>query len=669
LESELGEYDEETGALEEQYQTVASDIRAKRSEWYTEINDEAEQLAAINQDKQTITTVLNDLSGEIEQKCREVKNADNTTVLEETRLNLDQIGPLGGENESINGIGPINAKLENMGLEKILAGEIENQFESVKRARRLEMEHGGGIFGANKAEEFVTAANNANEDDWFRINEKRNNTSVEDEFNASFNSNKLDLADEVESSEEEATEAIASAFIQTFTDDGATFVRHEHDSEYGVEVPAGNSPQTVRESLESGLKASTETDANDLLKDVMPVSGIEPGTPSTNPLDSDAADGGQNRGTMLQIVDAYLKPIATEYEEAKERRDQLTDGEDAPGLISRMKTLRGLAEGEDVVSAPDDDQRQISVDLPDPDDRRRESLYGSDFVETYEGIYTFDLDDSFKYENEDNPYVRPMDTQPTDLAGDPDDISDTDIVDNRETDIEQEFRRETSDLIENDKRAPYELSLFGNAEKVDNPAYKQHRIRQVYLSRAFEENDNIGQMYDQVYEQYSDRLQMPLENNPDMYNAETHPYGWTDDVTMVTFVGGIFLDNISLVSEARGYREMYQETYEASEFPGSHHTIGLGAMWDRWSVLGEWVTDAWEEATPDSDADFGGFVRRTKLFDPTNQKFIEEVKYRNETDGESAVDLFLDALTADAYENTVDIGEAEETPEEGTYEF
>lgn len=80
-------------------------------------------------------------------------------------------------------------------------------------------------------------------------------------------------------------------------------------------------------------------------------------------------------------------------------------------------------------------------------------------------------------------------------------------------------------------------------------------------------------------------------------------------------------------------------------------------------MLSDWVTDAWEEANPESDADFGGFVYRDEVDDPNDKSFIDEIKYRNETDGESAADLFLDALTADAYENTVEIEKQQTTDE------
>ena len=648
-ENDLADCDRELDALEAQYKDVASDIRTNRNEWYNAISDDAERLAAINRDKQTLNTVLKDLSREIAKKCRKVDTA-GSAELDRITLNLDQIGPLGDEDENINGIAPINAKLEKIGLDRIPVDEIENAFESVKRARRLEIEHGGGIFPEDNAEEFVTAANNANADGWFTINPNNSDTSVEDEFSCAFNGDELDLTEEIEAAEEDAIDAIADAFVDTFTADGTAFVSYEPDSDDGVAVPEGSSPITVKESLNSGLRATTKTDENELLNDVMPVSDIDPSDPSSDPLPEQASERSENRAAMLQLVDAYLQPIREEYENTATRRDELTDDEDRPGLISRLKVLRGLAEGEDAVE----------VDLPDPDDRQRSGVYGADFVDKYEGIYGFDLDDSFKYENEDNPYVVPMKTKPTDLAGDPDDISDTDIVENRAEEIETELRRETAKLKDNSKRAPYRVALRGNAERTGDTEYKQMRIRQVYLSRGYEEKQGIGKKYDRVYAEYNDREDMPIDSNPDMYNADLYPYGWGDDLTMVTFVGGVFLDNIDLVSEANGYRDMYRETHSASEFPGSHHTIGLGAMWDRWGTLGEWVTEDWEERFPDSDADFGGYVHRDRLYDPSNKQFIEEIRYRNQADDESPTELFLDAMAADAYENTVPVEEAEE---------
>jgi hypothetical protein len=638
---ELDRCEEVAAVLETQYETIVRELRERGAEWRYEVKADAVRLAAINREWEVVADTLDDLSRRIEQRCRELNSVRDVDELERIELDLDQIGPLGPEN--LYGITPVNEKLGRMGLSRVPAIEIEEGFESAKRARELEMAHGRGLlFPSDNADEFAVAVQQASEDGWFSINPSASTTSIEDEFVCSFNAEKLRRDDEVESSESDAIESVGAAFVEAFTDDG-TFVEGNPESEHGVHVPDGQPPQTVRATLESALAASTATDADALLGGVLPVDDVDPSEPSARPLSGQRPNG----DAMEQLVDAYLRPIGRAYETATERAAELTGDGDSPGLLARLKTLRALTVGEHAVA----DDGHGSIELPEGTPGRDDPPSGVEFAQTYDGIYEFDFDDPFE---RDDPYVRPMWTAPDDLAGDPEHIGDTDLLENCRDEVEQEFRRETSDLIENDKRAPYELSLFGNAEKVDNPAYKQHRIRQVYLSRGLEEQYRVGKQYDDVYDEYRN-AGLPLANNPELYDAETHPHGWADDVTMVTFVGGLFLDNINLVSEPGGYRDAYEETRKVSEFPGSHHTIGLGAMWDRWSVLGEWVTDAWEEVNPDSDADFGGFVSRDEVYDPTDQSFVDEVQYRNETDGESAVDQFLDALTADAYENTVEV--------------
>lgn len=652
LNKDLDDYGEEVNALKDEYKTIARDIKSRRGQWFNKISEEAEKLAAINRDSTTVTAALSDLTDSIDRACSKVNNADGGEI-DGIELDLDGIGPLGSEDENINGIAPINTKLKKMGIDSIPSDEIQTRFECVKDARKLEINHGGWI-GSDNSEEFIDAAQEASKDGWFSINGDRDTTDIEDEFECSFDNSKLEVEDQITKEESKAVNAITTAFVEVFAEDHNTFKSYDIESKHAVKVPSGSSPQMARKSLESGLQASTKEDANDLLNDVIPVTDIDPDEPSAEPL-SEKEEENANNAAMMAIVEAYLEPIGSAYENANERYEALTDGENSMGIISQLKTLRALAEGSEKVDDPPR-ERAVSVSIFTPDeDWQITSMNGTTFVENYDGIYGFDLDDSFKYESDQNPFVVPMETKPADLAGDPEDISDTDILKNRSDEIEAEFRRETAKLIRDNERAPYEVSIRGNAKKSNDThtAYKQHRIRQVYLSRGLDENSAIGEKYEEVYNEYVNQ-NMPLENS-DIYNADTYPYGWGDDITMVTFVGGLFLDNISLVSEPNGYRDNYQATYDKAGFPGSHHTIGLGAMWDRWSVLGNWVTDAWEEANPESDADFGGFVYRDEVYDPKDQSFVEEIKYRNEADGMSATDLFLDALTADAYENTVEI--------------
>lgn len=658
-ERELTRHEDVLTALGKQYETVAAEIERMRAAWYDSVQKEAELLAAINRNEQAIPDAVYDLSDRIERACYEVNRAETEAELNRIELNLDQTSPLGNQDKSFDGIVPLNEMLDTMELEPIPVDEVKGGFKSIKRARQLELTHGGILPWRDNSEEFETAVREAEESSWFSINPGEPDVSIEDRFVCSFRSEKFDLSVEIDVVREDVIDAIAETFAAVFTEDGETFVSYEAESEHWIDIPQGGSPRTVQATLTSALAASSETDPDDILHDVMPVSEIDLSDPSQEPLSGWSPNG----DALKLIVDAYLQPIIQQYEAAKERYDVLVDDKHAPGLVSRMKTLRAIAEGTERVDAPDPSY-PVSVGVPNLADRDFNSMSGYEFAEKYEGIYGFDLDDLFKYEGNQNPYVVPMVTDLADFAGDPADIAETQILEKRSDDIEKWFHRKTSDLIWSDKRAPYELSIRGNATKTATTDYKQHRIRQVYLSRAFEGMYKIGKQYDEVYGEYDNILSLEGE----MYDAETHPHGWTDDVTMVTFVGGIFLDNISLVSEPGGYRDAYQNSYDQVGSPGSHHTIGLGAMWDRWSLLGEWVTDAWEEANPDTDADFGGFVYRNEVYDPSNNSFVEEIKYRNKTDDESAADLFLDALTANAYESTVGIGK-EQTNDESDSQF
>lgn len=657
LRKEVSELTERQSDLEELWAEVARDIRSKRNTWYDKVSDDASRLAAVNKNRQTLQQALDDLSKEIEQKCREINSAGKAE-LERISLDLSRIGPLGSESDEINGIAPINSKLEEIGIDKIPARTIEDGFEQVKRARRLEIEHGSGLLSPNNEEEFANAVERATKDGWFKINSNRRQISVEDEFKCEFDS-PLQVSDDIDQAEEEAIDAIADAFTEAFTDQGQdSFPKYsiEPSGGYGkLTVPQGSSVITVRESLETGLRASTKTELKELLDDVMPVGDINPEEPSTDVFDSDSTTNSGNRGAMLQLVDAYLHPIGEEIKTVSGRISRLTDSEDEDGLITRLEKLRGLAEGHDVVS----------VELPKANRGDKPSeTYGKDYSENYGGIYDFDLENTFQYEGNENPYVVPMKTDPSDLANDPNDIGDTTIVEDGSDEIERKFRQQILDLIESSNKAPFSLNLRGTAQKTGDTAYTDLRIRQVYLSRGYDSLlREIDTKYDQVYNEIEKVL--PLSKSNDIYDGDQYPFGWTDDVSMVTFVGGIFLDNIELVHGMDGYKEMYEETYGESSFPGSHHTIGLGAMWDRWSAMGEWVSEEWERENLDSDADFGGYVYRSELHDPDDQDFIEEINYLSSSEDESAKDLFLDALAADAYENTVPL-ESDEGAETGS---
>lgn len=135
------------------------------------------------------------------------------------------------------------------------------------------------------------------------------------------------------------------------------------------------------------------------------------------------------------------------------------------------------------------------------------------------------------------------------------------------------------------------------------------------------------------------------------YDADVCAQGAQGEATIVTFLGGVFLDALTSVREQGGYYDYYREFAHDADFSGAHHTIGLGANWDRWPTLGEWVADAAE--VNEFEDPVGGYVRRKELT-PLSAEFVEEVNDRHADPHASAAELFLEILHGGPYESTID---------------
>ena len=651
LKEERTDLRDQESELQSFYQSVVDDIRIRRDNWYDGATEHAETLAAIKSHQTEVDAALTDLGAKIDSRAQAVAEAKTTGEVDGITLRLQTVGPLGTGDTQIDGIAPINSRLENMGVSTVPVDEIESKFERLKEAKKLELEHGnGGLLGStNNAEPFIEKVDTVQEGGWFAVNKDNDGINVEHNFSAAFDTDKLDVDGDVDDARGDAIDGIVDAFGAAFVENG-TFDSFEFEAERSelASVPQGISPRTVKQNLRSSLEASEQTDSDGLLDDVLPVSSI----PATLDDDGTADDGrsSSHDASSMTLKDAYLRPIRQEYERVEERLSRIDGDDDAKtGLVDRLEMLKGLAEGPE----------SVDVELPTTNamDRRSES-YGKDFAKNYEEIYEFDVDDEIDYRSGKNPYVSYKETEPEQMVGDPDHIGETDIAENPE--VENTFQNASRDLLLNEYgKAPFNnLQLMGTGEKSE-AGYKNLRVRQVYMSRGYGAQEGIGKKYDDVFEMFSgDNGVAQVGTDSDVYKAESYPYGWDDDITKVTFIGGIFLDNISLLTQSGGYQDKYEESYAEHTFIGSHHTIGLGGAWGRWPTLGDWVSDDAEEQG--IEGDYGGYVYRAENRD-VDEEFIEEIKYAHKTDGESAKQLFLDMLGADAYESTVQInGESDE---------
>lgn len=549
---------------------------------------------------------------------------------------------------TIEGVRPLNDKLEGMGVETVPMSEIQSGFSFVKDAKRNKLNHGGGIpviGNGDRSEEFSTNLTSARENGWFEINPTSPDPNVEETFSCRFKSDKLRRESEVETTRDRLIRGVVEDFETAFSEDGH-FVTYtfEYSTNMGgsdtktISLPQGLDGESLKTTVQKALRNTGETEPAAVLDDTLPMSAVDTTDPKADLGDIDSS-------TTRTLADAYLRPIASEYVDVEDRVRKLTGGESNQpvGLVDRFQLLRGLSTGS--VDRDDLDLYQANPY------KQNEETYGQSFAWSYDGLYTVDLD----YEGIDrgdtrnHPYLRQEEADVEDMAGSPDDIGDTDILEKNEERIVRYLANSVTDLFNDEHgRAPIStLDPVSKGEQV-KPNYDQIRICPVYMSRALDDEHNLNEKYEAVKDRFADGIELV---NEDMYNPESHNTGDRDEITMVTFIGGLFLDNIDLVTKRGGYKDTYERS-AASNFIGAHHTIGLGGMWNRWGTMNEWVT---EEGRP-FPGDYGAYVYRdtTRKVD---EEFMSEIMIADEDRETDTRDIFLDMLTADAYESTVDVNE------------
>lgn len=624
--------------IEEFWNTVSESLREARNQWYQNSSDPAKRLTAINEDQDTALAALSELQSTIQDRVDAIDRAEQVVEVTQMTFNLNTMGPFDVDDdgeEQVSGVGPLNAMLEDMGVDQIPVNEIESRFEDLKQAKQLQLEHGDGFFGPDNTEDFPPAAVDAQRDGWFSINKSADTLDVTDEFEANFNSEKLDREGDIQNNRQEAIDEILDSFEQQFTESGS-FRTFEDES---VQVPESITSQQVKRELRMGLEDSTKTRYNDLLDDVM---NVEPIESSTEPREiEDVSDMGS---AMELIYEGYLEPIYDHYnDQIISRLENIGAEGEKTGVINRLEKVRGLAEG----------PRDVTISPPKKYEKEPQSeTYGNTFANSYEGLYEIELDENLDYRESDNPYLSDEETNKKQMVGDPDHIGETEILEN-DPHIESDFRAAAVNIFESDGYAPFNNLGLQGAGNEEDPAYPHLRVRQAYLSRAFDTNTGMGDEFDEVHEVFAENVSQ-LQQDNDVYKVSKFGHGWDDDITMVSFVGGIFLDNISLLTQSGGYHDNYESSHRENSFIGSHHTIGMGGRWDKWEQMAE---SAANDRGSDSDVGtYGAFVYRDEIREP-DQEFVEELLEAHRGEDQSGKDVFLDMLKIETYDSTFDLSD------------
>jgi hypothetical protein len=115
------------------------------------------------------------------------------------------------------------------------------------------------------------------------------------------------------------------------------------------------------------------------------------------------------------------------------------------------------------------------------------------------------------------------------------------------------------------------------------------------------------------------------------------------ELTAVTFIDGLFFDNLRPVGDRGGYKQSYQSV-DASDGPTNvRHGIGQGGDGDQWPMLGEWVQkSAAKSDTPFEDG-VSGYVycRGTR---PVDRELMTEFEQASRADDMEPRDILRNML-------------------------
>jgi len=644
--------EESRDALEGLYEDTAESLVDDIQSWQEDagVLEKAKTLANINKYETQIETAIEEFEEAISGRnglTDTIEDAENVDAL--AGVTFD-VGELNGY--EIPGITPVNSHLEDMGIEKIPIEEIKTEFDTVIEARRHHLEHSSSIWpftGEDREEEFNATLGAAADNEWFRINPDDMSPEIEDDFTCEFDAEGLSRSREVDEQKDSLIQEIVQKFHEQFTEDGQL---PEYSLEYPVvgetsrttelKLPQGTSITQVERALKDKLKAlgpDTE-EADAVLDNVL----------SDNPIGTDAPTAELQEEaptTTGELFEGYLKPVAEERAEVEEELAALTGDDFRPGLIRRLDLLRGISSGE---------TKQDEHELPKANEYdTADETYGVNFAMNYEAEYEIEIEyEGENIDSEKHPYLVRKPTEPEDVAGGAKHIGESNVLDNNEDEIVRSFKNNVADIFAGDPRAPINnLRLVGSGtdQEVD-PAYDNLRFCPVYMSRAFDYDDDItSNKYQKVRDEFGDWTYL---ENSDIYRAGAYDSGGPDELTMVTFIGGVFLDNITPVTKNKGYMEVYKRHASTKEFIEAHHTIGLGGVWDRWRKMRQMGGEGPSRVEPNT----GAIVYRDN-FEKVNEEFIDELNKKHQGEGEStAIEWFLDnSLDVDTYESHINIDE------------
>lgn len=589
-ESNLGVLDELEGELEDARDHVMNS-------WRDAVADEMELLVDLNDNADDIRSRIETLRNAFKDHLRTIEQANSP----------DNV-PVGGLNFDFD---RLNRKLRKIGVDTVDEQKITESLEQTKRAYKAWHQiNNGGIVNKllgdeeEKKDDYVEYLA-AVDDDYVDISPKPEYGDFKQDFACSPGSDALfeDIIADVEERHQHIQRRILEEFktaISGFeaTETVETYQAQWDGSDFDLEWPGdtGDAVSTLRQRLKNLDAESADAVFDDLLADG---SGFE--------------DPGVG---YVAFTDAYLSPIGAKRSELEA---QIADKE------SRADVYGGLRE---VVVQHDDSFDGMGPDRPEMDDAQHANA-GSD---------------------PDGPYVKKIKSDDQLSLLQYDDIADSGVwteptMGNEKNKVGQYFRRRfadnairTTDLNCLANHLIETQNDDGQYADAASTRYDGLYVGNIYLSRAFRADEDPG---DEIFESVKGVFEdsnLHFRAGGDGYTHESKGYGAPWDLSMVTFIGGVFLDNLQPVTHTGdGYKTSYEsQRDELAESVRIRHVHGVDGRDESISGPGE-----------------GGYVYRDSMLDLDDPEDLYDLIDGTETE---VVEMLLDEyIGRTTFESSIDL--------------
>jgi hypothetical protein len=620
-----------------QYEAFRTELRAQLDDRVSAVR------SSIGDDVETITTIHRRFEPLVDGHGETVDRIDE--LVDQVQDKVNQILTMSRPGEvdpklAFDEFEVLNEDLEAVGLEPVDKRNLTRGLQHLLDAKNASLDHKSGFIPGrpDRSQDYNNAvARLENDHEGFVVGGDTWTPEVGDEFDVEFDPNVVRRGKAIlrrrrgaiRQVVETVTREMCQAKDELYEPDAGTLIEQQlqripETIRVTADLPAGLTADKLEAQLERRLSESREQDAQILLEQLFPTLEDAKHEPDT---------------VTAMLEEAYLRPVETALSTIDDELETLGDNEvaDSEGVIETFRRLRALTGRFE--------QSGGSVNLPSVTGPGDDEVYGGDFTQLYEGDDEFDIGLGMSSaRRKSHPYVRDQEASMADLAGSPDDIEDSQVLENNEANIFGHLAKSAEQLFDRTyDRAPVEEFRPEGTGEESRAMYRGMRYVNIFFSRALSETENLTPEEGTLHPDVASVFRQNTKFDGNTYGEAQYEIGGPDEVSMVTFIAGLTMDNLARVSGPNGYKKTYDRMKDNHSFFATHHSVGLGGHWDRWSTL--WT---WTKADSETLA-YGAYVYRDGVRD-MNRTFVTELQ--QQTDDE-VVEMLNGMFDTETFPSTI----------------